>query len=45
MSTTLTRRELREERSRQQRITRISYSVVGVLFLASIIVFAIAIRQ
>ncbi|WP_312182477.1 hypothetical protein [Arthrobacter sp.] len=45
MSTTLTRREWREERSRQQRFTRISYSAIGVLFLASIIVFTIAVLQ
>jgi len=45
MSTTLSRREWRLERSRQQRFTRISYSAIGALVLASIIVFAIAIMQ
>ena len=43
MSATLTRREWRLERGRKQRFTRISYTMIGVLVLASAVVFAIAI--
>ncbi|MCC3282402.1 MULTISPECIES: hypothetical protein [Arthrobacter] len=45
MSTTLSRREWRRERSRQQRFTRISYSAIGALVLAAMIVFAVAVTQ
>ncbi|MEB7505269.1 hypothetical protein [Arthrobacter koreensis] len=45
MSTTLTRRQWRAERIRQQRFTRFSYSAIAALVLSAVIVFAIAIQQ
>ncbi|MER1997205.1 MAG: hypothetical protein ABTA24_12025 [Arthrobacter sp.] len=44
MSTTLTRRQWRAERSRQQRFTRISYSAIAALVLAAAVVFVIALQ-
>ncbi|MEB7447786.1 hypothetical protein [Arthrobacter koreensis] len=45
MSTTLTRRQWRAERIRQQRFTRFSYSAIAALVVSAAVVFAIAIQQ